>query len=624
VEPLSEYTYNAIYQVINATGRQHRGINQDTYINGFKQSIYGDLCPPDIKDETKLENYKEHYDYDEGGNLISKKHIADSFKWTDENPVADNSNRLKDSIYDAAGNPLSFKLNNSVTLNWNFRNQLSSTGIIQRPDKTDDAEYYNYNGDGLRVRKVSERYTNSGNVTEIIERIYLGNYEIKRIKTVSGPTQNILLNRENLRVMDDTTCIASLFYWLLDTSKRETNTPGKRSLRYQMNNNLGSVSLETDPDAQIISYEEYFPYGGTSIIAGRSRQEVKLKDYRYSGKECDDATGLYYYGARYYASWMGRWLNSDPAGAVDGLNVFAFVQGNPIKNIDTNGLILTDVTGVGDGGMRARINNAMPNNLPLLLEARNQLGNGGVGVERAVGRWLGKDRASQAEMTQVTQSVDRLITIYTRGNPPAKCTCCFGACIVNAVLWVVHKLFGDDPHTERFVDGTQDQQRDDTKGRALMSVSGLFTAISPISVYTDNLNRILDDNSQESSLYVSHTILHEQFHKYTGAVDTGYIDTITDRGVVAYREAEGRRERGGREDDRVHLLDVDPMSQYIDNADTLAGIVVQLGSLPGDFERFRAKFYDTSLYDKLAGVVDRVVSSAKQTLSSLWTRVTTI
>jgi RHS repeat-associated protein len=77
-------------------------------------------------------------------------------------------------------------------------------------------------------------------------------------------------------------------------------------------NHLDSASLELDNSGSIISYEEYFPYGDTSLMAGTAQKEVKLKEYRYTGKEKDDATGLYYFGARYYASWLGRWLSADP------------------------------------------------------------------------------------------------------------------------------------------------------------------------------------------------------------------------------------------------------------------------------------------------------------------------
>ncbi|MFK0731931.1 MAG: RHS repeat-associated core domain-containing protein [Gloeotrichia echinulata HAB0833] len=62
-----------------------------------------------------------------------------------------------------------------------------------------------------------------------------------------------------------------------------------------------------------------------------------MKHYRYSGKERDAATGLYYYGARYYAPWLGRWMSCDPAGTVDGLNLYAFVGGNPTSFTDISG-----------------------------------------------------------------------------------------------------------------------------------------------------------------------------------------------------------------------------------------------------------------------------------------------
>ena len=109
-------------------------------------------------------------------------------------------------------------------------------------------------------------------------------------------------------------------------------------MRFQLGNHLGSVALEVDKDGDIISYEEYFPYGGTALIAGRNQREVKVKEYRYSGKERDDSTGLYYYGARYYAPWLGRWISADPAGTVDGLNLYGFVGGNPVKFFDHRGL----------------------------------------------------------------------------------------------------------------------------------------------------------------------------------------------------------------------------------------------------------------------------------------------
>ncbi|RPH30727.1 MAG: sugar-binding protein [Bacteroidales bacterium] len=340
VEPLSSYTYDALYRLIQANGRQHQGISTNTYKNNpsdgsFKQSIYGP--PPSTNDADKLENYSESYTYDDSGNLIKKQHIATSASWTKETAVEDNSNRLKGLDYDASGNLRKLDINNSVDLSFNCCENLIKAGIIERPDELDDSDYYLYNSHEQRTRKVSERMANGGDVTLVEDKIYLGNYEIKR--NYSGSVEQpsgLSFERQTLRVMDDKTCVAIIYY--ITTDKKNPEKEKIRQCRFQMSNNLGSVSLEMDKTAKLITYEEYFPYGGTAIITGENQAEVALKEYRYSGKECDDSTGLYYYGARYYASWLGRWLKPDPAGTVDGMNLYAFVGGNPITFNDQNGM----------------------------------------------------------------------------------------------------------------------------------------------------------------------------------------------------------------------------------------------------------------------------------------------
>jgi RHS repeat-associated protein len=81
------------------------------------------------------------------------------------------------------------------------------------------------------------------------------------------------------------------------------------------------------------------PTAARPSFAGPNQQEVNLKTYRYVGKERDDTTGLYYYGRRYYATWLVRWMNPDPAGTADGLNLYAYVAGNPLTYTDKDGLM---------------------------------------------------------------------------------------------------------------------------------------------------------------------------------------------------------------------------------------------------------------------------------------------
>jgi RHS repeat-associated protein len=61
------------------------------------------------------------------------------------------------------------------------------------------------------------------------------------------------------------------------------------------------------------------------------------KRYRYTGKERDEESGLYYHGVRHYAPWLGRWTSCDPAGLVDGQNIYSYAKGNPIQFTDPMG-----------------------------------------------------------------------------------------------------------------------------------------------------------------------------------------------------------------------------------------------------------------------------------------------
>jgi RHS repeat-associated protein len=115
--------------------------------------------------------------------------------------------------------------------------------------------------------------------------------------------------------------------------------------RYQLSNNIESATLELDETASIISYEEYYPYGDTSYQAGKNITEVGLKRYRYTGKEKDEESGLYYYGARYYVCWLGRWAASDPmANELPHQSSYMHCSGNPISRIDPSGLVDVEIT----------------------------------------------------------------------------------------------------------------------------------------------------------------------------------------------------------------------------------------------------------------------------------------
>uniref|UniRef100_UPI0013A595AE RHS repeat-associated core domain-containing protein n=1 Tax=Reichenbachiella versicolor TaxID=1821036 RepID=UPI0013A595AE len=88
----------------------------------------------------------------------------------------------------------------------------------------------------------------------------------------------------------------------------------------------------------IISYEEYHPFGTTSYRAGRNETETSLKRYRYVGKERDEETGLYYYGARMYIPWLGRFSSVDSLkDDYPHLSSYNYADNNPISDLDIDG-----------------------------------------------------------------------------------------------------------------------------------------------------------------------------------------------------------------------------------------------------------------------------------------------
>ncbi|MEJ7711910.1 MAG: hypothetical protein WKF84_19080 [Pyrinomonadaceae bacterium] len=153
--------------------------------------------------------------------------------------------------------------------------------------------YYQYDAGKQRTRKVLER---NGAVEE---RIYLGGLEIYR-RTLNG---SLVEEIETLHLFDGEQRL------LMVDQILETDRPalGQRNLyRYTLSNHLGSSTVEVDESANIISYEEYHPYGTTAYQSGRNAAEVKLKRYRYTGMERDEESGLSYHGARYYALFVGE------------------------------------------------------------------------------------------------------------------------------------------------------------------------------------------------------------------------------------------------------------------------------------------------------------------------------
>lgn len=359
IEPRGLYKYDALYRLIEATGREHAGqATNFGQCDNWKDKAF--LTTHSPGDDMAFRNYTQKYSYDPVGNILIKEHKANagSGNWTRTYEYEGTNNRLiKTKVgqntqtynysyhYDT---PLGSGTNNAhgfITslshlskMEWNFKDELQATARqvvckkynpITETDDIDDnppeTTYYVYDANGQRVRKVTEV---NGGGSKKEERLYLGSIEV--YKKHAG--KNTDLERTTLHVMDDTRRIA-----MLDTQNGIDTATDLRTIRFQFGNHLGSASLELDDSGELISYEEYHPYGTTAYQAVNKDVKAAAKRYRYTGMERDEETGMAYHCARYYLPWLGRWLSVDPIGIQGGMNLYSYTKGNPIKFFDQSG-----------------------------------------------------------------------------------------------------------------------------------------------------------------------------------------------------------------------------------------------------------------------------------------------
>lgn len=329
IDPISRFIYDSLYQLSEASGWE-----AGTVLQG--PASVGRVDPAAIS------NYRQTYGYDAGGNLLKLTHVGAQAPGRELN-AARYSNRClpwrngvpptEEAIaaaFDASGNLL--ELDQGQFLTWNLRNQLQSISPVRRASSLNDREVYLYDGSGQRVRKIGSLHTNARVVTKEVR--YLPGLEVRSDSGTAEVLQVITpqagLNR--VRVL----------HW----DSAPPSGIANNQYRYSLVDHLNACTLELADDARVISHEMYYPFGETAWFAGGDEVEVSYKTVRYSGKE-RDATGLYYYGMRYYMPGLERWLNADPAGAADGLNLYWMTRNNPVSFIDDEGAITRQQLGNG-------------------------------------------------------------------------------------------------------------------------------------------------------------------------------------------------------------------------------------------------------------------------------------
>ena len=112
-----------------------------------------------------------------------------------------------------------------------------------------------------------------------------------------------------------------------DTTKEETF--------FYHSDHLGSTSYITDDHANITQYDAYLPYGELLVDEHSSSEDLP---YKFNGKQFDEETGLYYYGARYMNPVTSLWYGVDPlTEKYKSIGAYVYCIGNPLKFVDSKG-----------------------------------------------------------------------------------------------------------------------------------------------------------------------------------------------------------------------------------------------------------------------------------------------
>jgi RHS repeat-associated protein len=354
------FKYDPLGRLRSATGRECTDAAvprpwDDARGCGFGSGRHGTADQDNAPMLTRL--YRQRYMYDPAGNMVSLHHEAkgtwtrhfgaagrapaaweaewashtEALPWPDapgnqlthvgdDDPAAPQTH-----FYDACGNlerqhldrHLSWDHANRLGL---YRRQVAASGSAPADERWAEpsvCSHYLYDSTGQRVKKLVRLQGGALEVT-----VYAGGNMERRTWTLPGGGTGLCTL---LHVSDDRRRIATL-----RVGDRHPDDQGP-AMQYRLGDHLDSGVLTVDAEGHWLNREEYTPYGETAF-GGFAR-----KRYRFTGKERDTESGLYYHGARYYAPWLARWISCDPLQDPVTWNLYAYAADSPIRLVDPDG-----------------------------------------------------------------------------------------------------------------------------------------------------------------------------------------------------------------------------------------------------------------------------------------------
>jgi RHS repeat-associated protein len=347
------FEYDPLYRVASADGRESDTQDQNDY-------LYSDAPIPGSPNANNVRAYERQYSYDKLGNIQRLKQLGtngftrDFSYFSGKNTLEKIENATPSVIesftYDNVGNQITAGTTRNYV--WNAANQLIT--YFNQAGGSDPTIFaqYDYDSGGNRVSKLVRTGSAGSPVYE--RTIYIdGVFEYHILE--NGATYE----KNYVHVMDDASRIAMVR--IGDQFPDDISD----SITYILADQIGSSSIRLNTSGGVIDKEEYYPFGDSSL------RTFSKKRYRYVGKEKDLESGLYYYGARYYAAWTCRFISVDPLSAdYPFYTPYNYAGNKPVNKIDIDGMQEEGAESVNLNSGQPNVENKENNNSEILHKVK--------------------------------------------------------------------------------------------------------------------------------------------------------------------------------------------------------------------------------------------------------------
>ncbi|KAF2825673.1 hypothetical protein CC86DRAFT_418118 [Ophiobolus disseminans] len=347
--PRKSYWYDSFGRLTKATGREAvqtgSNVSRSQQVISSSNPIVSQGLP--FAQSTAISNYVKTYKYDDVDNIQAIQHQSSdpavagwkrTYQCNEPSLLEESHSNNRLSQIQIGGVTEEYKYDGTLgffRLGWDCNNKLRCSARQRVNQGVPETTWYAYDEDGRRVRKVVARtVTDRGNAVrlqKISETIFLDSLEIYHTYKGDGQTAKTITKTSliNSTGSENSAVILNIENPVLIAEG--SAVPDVPLFCYHVHE-----GLETDDHGQVISYEEYSPFGWSVLLACRSDIEAPRR-FRFAAYQRDNETGLYACGARYYAPWLGRWASADPIGMGDGHNIYAYVRNDPVDWVDHTG-----------------------------------------------------------------------------------------------------------------------------------------------------------------------------------------------------------------------------------------------------------------------------------------------